>query len=324
MNASRALRLLMAVIPLVSAGSQAAETSYPGKPVRVVVPFTPGTATEVFARIVCARLSDVWHQPVLVDNRPGAGGTIGTAIVAKAANDGYTLLWSSNAFATSAAVYTHLPYDPIRDFVAIAPLISTPLALVVSPGTGIRTVGDLISAAKAKPGTITYGSNGTGSGTHFAAEKFRIATGLDVTHIPYKGGPEVNGDVIAGRVTYWFAPMSMAAAGAREGRLNAVAVTTAQRSADLPDVPTLSESGLARFDYKIWIGLWAPAGTPTAIVQKISADASAAVESVALRDRLAKLGAAPMPRTAPADFARFVGEEIEDSARIALASAIRP
>jgi tripartite-type tricarboxylate transporter receptor subunit TctC len=261
---------------------------------------------------------------VLVDNRSGGGGTLGVGVVAKSPPDGQTLLWHSNAFATSAAVYGNLPYEPLRDFVAISPLLSTPLALVLSPAAGVRTVADLIAAAKARPGQITYGSNGVGSGTHFAAEKFRIAAGVHVVHVPYKGGPEVNGDVIAGRVTYWFSPMLMAAPNVREGKLIALGVTSAQRSGDLPDVPAIAEAGLPGFDYRIWWGLWAPAGTRGVVVEKISTDVAGLLANPDLRERLAKLGAEPMPRMTPREFAQFVRGEIEESTSIVKAAGIKP
>jgi tripartite-type tricarboxylate transporter receptor subunit TctC len=315
---------LIAVLAALAISLDARTQDYPAKPVRVVVPFTPGTATDVLARLVCSRLGGVWHQQVVVDNRSGAGGTLGVAAVAKSPPDGYTLLWHSNAFATSAAVYGNLPYEPLRDLAEISPLVSTPLTLVLSPALGVTSVAELVAAAKAKPGQLTYGSNGVGSGTHFAAEKFRIATGVDVVHVPYKGGPEVNGDVIAGRVTYWFSPILMAAPNVREGKLVALGVTSAQRSADLPGVPAIAETGLPGFDYKIWWGLWAPARTRGELIDKIAYDMAGVLSEREMRERLARLGAEPMPVMSPAVFARFVRSEIDDATRIVKSSGVKP
>jgi tripartite-type tricarboxylate transporter receptor subunit TctC len=314
-------RILAALIVALGASAALAQT-YPIKPVRVIVPFTPGSGQDIFARVVCQKLSELWGQQVLVENRPGAGGSIASGVVAKSPPDGHMLLWHSTAFATNAALYPNLPYDSLRDFAAISPLVRQPFALVVSPAVGVRTIAELVAAAKAKSGQITYGSAGTGSGTHFAAEKFRLATGIDAVHVPYKGGPEVNADVIAGRVTYWFAPIVMAAPNVRDGKLRALGVTSAQRSGHLPEVPTIAEAGLPAFDYTLWSGLWAPAGTPADLVEKLSKDAARALAEPELRERLANLGAEPMAMT-PAEFAQFVRSEIEDSTRIVKAAGIR-
>lgn len=320
----RIFRLLATLVLALGNAPNVLAQSYPAKPVRVIVTFTPGSATDILARVVCPKLSELWGQQVLVENRPGAGGSIAASVVAKSPPDGYALLWHSNAFVTNPAVYGNLPYEPLRDFVAIAPLLSQPLALVLSPGAGVRTVAELIAAARVRPGEITYGSAGTGSGTHFAAEKFRIAAGIEAVHVPYKGGPEVNGDVMAGRVTYWFAPMMMAVPNVREGRLLALGVTSARRSGDLPEVPAIAEAGLPGFDYSLWWGLWAPAGTPADLVDKLSKDVARALAAPDLRARLAKLGAEPMAPMTPVEFARFVRNEIDDSTRIVKAAGIKP
>jgi tripartite-type tricarboxylate transporter receptor subunit TctC len=315
------VRILATLIVTLGASAALAQ-GYPSKPVRVIVPFTPGSGQDIFARVVCQKLSELWGQQTLVENRPGAGGSIASGVVAKSPPDGHTLLWHSTAFATNAALYANLPYDSLRDFAPIAPLLRQPFALVVSPAVGVGTVAELVAAAKARPGQINYGSAGTGSGTHFAAEKFRLATGIDAVHVPYKGGPEVNTDVIAGRVTYWFAPIVMAAPGVRDGKLRALGVTSGQRSGHLPDVPTIAEAGLPGFDYSLWSGLWAPAGTPVDLVEKLSRDVARALAAPDLREQLGKLGGEPMAMT-PAQFAEFVRREIEDSTRIVKAAGIR-
>jgi tripartite-type tricarboxylate transporter receptor subunit TctC len=289
--------------------------------VRVVVGIPPGSATDVMARTVVEKLSQQWGQPVLVENRPGAGGSIAAAMVAKASPDGYTLLWHGIAFATNAALYATLPYDPLRDFIAVTPTVTQPFVLVVSPASGLRTTADLVAAAKAKPGQLTFGSAGNGTGTHFVAEKFRLAVGIDATHVPYKGGAEANADVIAGRVTFWFAPITIALPHVRAGRFVALGVSSVRRAAELPDVPTIAETGLPGFDYTFWNGIWAPAGTPAHVVEKISKEMARSLGAPDLRERLTNLGAEPMSMT-PGQFDKFVRSEMDDAARIVKAARI--
>src|SRR5438552_6487073 len=218
--------------------------TYPNKPVHVVVPFTAGSATDILARSFGQKLSEMWGQLVVVDNRPGAGGTIGAAVVAKSAPDGYTLLVHSAAHAYNPSIYPNLSYDTVKDFVEIVPLAGQPNVLIVAPSLGVKSVAELIALAKQKPGQLNFGSAGTGSGTHINAEKFRLAAGIDVVHIPYKGTPEALNDTLAGRVSYFFSPISAALPNIREGKLIALGVSTAKRSSALPNVPTLAESGL--------------------------------------------------------------------------------
>jgi len=295
--------------------------AYPTKPVRVVVPFTAGSATDILARTVGQKLSEQWGQPVVIDNRPGAGGTIGAAIVAKSPGDGYTLLVHSAAHAYNPAIYANLTYDTVKDFVEIVPLAGQPNVLVVAPSTGIKTVADLVRAAKEKPGALNFASAGNGSGTHINGEKFKLAAGIDVVHVPYKGTPEALTDTMAGRVTYFFSPISAALPQVREGKLTALAVSTAKRSSVLPDVPTIAESGLSGFDYNLWVGVFAPAGTPIDLVEKINRDVLGALASPEVKDRLAALGADAMPM-APPEFRKFVQEEIGESGKVIRAAGI--
>jgi tripartite-type tricarboxylate transporter receptor subunit TctC len=295
---------------------------YPNKPVKIVVPFTAGSATDILARTFGQKLSELWGQPVIIDNRPGAGGTIGAGIVARSPPDGYTLLVNSAAQAYNPSIYPSLPYDTAKDFVEIAPLAGQPNVLVVAPATGYRTVADLVAAAKAKPGALNFASAGTGSGTHINAEKFRLAASIDVVHIPYKGTPEALTDTMTGRVTYFFSPISAALPNVREGKLVALGVSTAKRSSTLPNVPTIAESGLAEFDYNLWVGIFAPAGTPADIVDRIGRDVGRALESPEVKERLSALGAEPMPMT-PAEFHRFVMEEIDGAAKVIKAAGIK-
>jgi tripartite-type tricarboxylate transporter receptor subunit TctC len=300
----------------------AAAQGYPSKPVKVVVPFTAGSATDILARTFGQKLSELWGQPVIIENHPGAGGTIGAGLVAKSPPDGYTLLVHSAAQAYNASIYPGLPYDTAKDFVEIVPLAGQPNVLVVAPATGYKTVGDLIAAAKRKPGELNFASAGTGSGTHINAEKFRLAAGIDVVHIPYKGTPEAITDTTSGRVTYFFSPISAALPNVREGRLVALGVSTAKRSSTLPNVPTIAEGGLAGFDYNLWVGMFAPAGTPTDIVDRINRDVARAAQSPEVKERLAALGAEAMPMS-PAEFHKFVRDEIDDSAKVIKAAGIK-
>jgi tripartite-type tricarboxylate transporter receptor subunit TctC len=319
---ARKLARLGAVLLLVTGAPAALGQGYPNRPVHVVVPFTAGSATDILARTFGQKLSEIWSQAVIVENRPGAGGTIGAALVAKAPPDGYTLLVHSAAQAYNPSIYPSLPYDTAKDFVAIAPLAGQPNVLVVAPAAGIQTVAELIAQAKQKPGQLNFASAGTGSGTHINGEKFKLAAGIDVVHIPYKGTPEALTDTMAGRVTYFFAPISAALPLVRDGKLRALAVSTAKRSSVLPNVPTIAESGLPGFDYSLWVGMFAPAGTPAAVVERIARDLRATAQAAEVKERLAALGAEPMPMT-PSEFEQFVAVEIVDSAKVIKAAGIR-
>jgi len=292
-------------------------------PVRVIVPFTAGSGLDIVARMLSQKLTEFWGQPVAVENHIGVGGTVGAGVVAKSPPDGYTLLVNTTAHAVNVALYSKLPYDPVKDFVDVSPLVAQPYVLVAGTSAGIKTVSDLIAAAKAKAGQLKFGSAGTGSGTHMIAEKFRFAAGIDVVHLPNKGGPEANADAIAGRVTYWFPPIALALPQVREGRLLALGLSSARRSSLLPDVPTIAETGLAGFEDTIWYGMWAPAATPAEVVNQLSKDVARALATPDVRDRLSKLGAEPMNMT-PAEFARLVRSEIDSAARVVKAAGIKP
>lgn len=316
-------RLLVASLIAAAGISGAVAQRYPAKPVHVLVGATPGSTVDVMSRLVLQRLSEQWGERVVVENRAGAGGSIATAAVASSRADGYTLLWHSNAFAVNPALHERLPYDPRRDFVGVTAVAAQPFVLVTSPAAGMKAVGDVVSAAKAKPGQLTFASVGNGSATHFAAEKFRIAAGFDAMHVPHKGGPEANADVISGRVTYWFAPIAIALPHIRSNRLVALGVSSARRSSELPDVPTIAESGLARFEYVFWNGVWAPAGTGAEIVEKLYKDLASTLALPDLRAQLAKIGAEPMTM-APAEFTEFVRSEMDDALRLVKAARINP
>ena len=316
----RAALFLLILLPAWT--STAWAQAFPSKPVRVVVPFTPGGVTDTIARTTAGKLAELWGQPVVVENRPGAGGSVGAAAVARAAPDGSMLLVHSSGYAINAAVNPKLPYDYRKDFAEVAPLGSQPMVLVVGPRSGLSSVKDLLALARAKPGEIAYGSAGIGSGAHFNSEKFRIAAGVEVLHVPYKGGAEAIHDTIAGRLTFTFNTVTLALPFIRDGRLLPLGVSSRQRSQLLPETPPIAEAGIPGFEFTFWNGLWAPAGTPPAIVERINRDVMRTMEMPDVLERLTRLGAEPM-RMTPAEFTRFVKSEIEDAARIAQAAGIK-
>ena len=315
-------RIVMAALAAALMAGVAHAQSWPTKAVRVIVPFTAGSATDILARTFGKTLQETWGQPAVIENRPGAGGTIGAGVVAHAAPDGYTLLVHSAGYAVNPWIYPGLPYDTGKDFTEIAPLGGQPNVLVVAPESGIKSVSELIARAKEKPGTLNYGSAGTGSGTHVNAEKFKLATGIDVVHVPYKGTPEALNDTMAGRVTYFFSPISAALPQIKAGKLVALGVSSAQRSSALKDVPTIAESGLPGFDYNLWVALFGPAGMPADLVERINRDVQRAVESQEVKDRLAALGAEPMPMTT-AQFKAFVKSELDVNQKVVQAAGIK-
>ena len=299
---------------------------HPTKPVRMVEPFGGGGGPDLLARALSPKLSELWGQPVTVENHPGAGSTAAPALVAKAPADGYTLLVSTSAQAYSAAFLKNLPYDPLKDFIPVAALTSQPYVLVAGKPSGIRTVADLIAAAKAKPGLLRFGSSGIGTGTHLGVEKFNLAAGIKALHVPAHAGDAIADTIanaVAGRTDYLLAPIQLALVEIRAGRLCALGVSTKNRSSLLPEVPTIAEAGVAGFDFPIWYGVWAPAGTPPAVVDKLAKDYARVLATPDMRDWLAKHGADPLIMT-QAEFARFVVSESESAARIIESAGIKP
>lgn len=297
-----------ALLAVAGAWAQSPAGDYPNKIIKIIVPFTAGSATDIMARIVGERLSASMGQSIVVENRPGAGGTLGAAQVAKAEPDGYTLLVVSTGHVVNPALYGNLPYDTIGDFAGVSPLAALPSVLVVASSSPIKSVSDLIAAAKAKPGQLNYASAGVGSATHVNAEKFRAVAGINVTHIPFKGTPETIVEVSSGRVDFMFTPVLASIPNIRDNRMRALAVSTAKRSTALPDVPTVSEAGLSGFVFDFWIGLLAPAKTPRAIVNKLNAEVRKVMAQPEVIERMVKLGAEPMPMT-PERFDTYIKEE---------------
>jgi tripartite-type tricarboxylate transporter receptor subunit TctC len=281
----KAARILAALAVGALAATGAFAQSYPVKPVRVIEPFGARSGVDMIARALTEKLSELWAQPVTVENHAGAGGTMAPVLVAKSLADGYTLLANSSAQAVSAAFLTNLAYDPLNDFISIAPIASVSYVYVVGKPSGVKTVAELIAAAKARPGQLKFGSAGQGTGTHLGAEKFNLEAGIKLMHVP-TGVAEAMADTIDGRVTYWLSPISLALPHIHEGRLLALAVSSARRSSQLPGIPTVAEAGLAGFDYAIWYGMWAPAATPADVVNKIASDITRVLATPDLRDRL--------------------------------------
>jgi tripartite-type tricarboxylate transporter receptor subunit TctC len=284
----------------------------------VIEPFGAGGGPDRLARALAEELSELWGQAVTVENVPGKGATAGPAKVAKSPPDGYTLLVNTSAQAYSAALSKDLPYDPLKDFIPIAALTSQPYVLITGKATGITTVRGLIAAAESKPGQLKFGSMGVGTGTHLGAEKFNLAAGIKAVHVP-AGGNSAIADVVArtmaGDTTYRFAPIELTLPDIREGGLRALGVSSARRSSLLPDVPTIAEAGVGGFNFPIWYGIWAPAGTPAEVVDKLAKDIARVLAGQKLRDWIAKHGGEPMNMTR-AEFARFVLSESESAAQI--------
>jgi tripartite-type tricarboxylate transporter receptor subunit TctC len=317
------LRLFAAGCAALLLAGAAFAQGYPTKPVRLIIAFTPGSSTDIVGRAVAAKLQEFWGQPVIAENRVGAGGSIGSAVVVKSPADGYTLLANSSAHVANPGIYANLPYDTLKDFTNLAPLAGGPNVLIVGQESGWKTFADFIAAAKAKPGQLNFSSAGIGSGTHFNLEKLKLMAGIDVTHVPYKGTPEAIADTIAGRVCCYFAPINAALPHVKGGKAVALAVSSERRSSLLPNVPTIAESGVPKFDYTLWIGLWGPPGMPADVVDKINRDVNRALASPDLGDRLVNLGTLPMSMSS-AEFTQFIRAEVEETARILQAAGIKP
>jgi tripartite-type tricarboxylate transporter receptor subunit TctC len=312
----------VASLAIALASPAFAQAGYPDKPIHFIVPFTAGSGTDIVARTVGEHMSRSLGQPIVIENRPGAGGTLGAAQVARTPPDGYTLLVHSAGHVANAAIYPSLPYDTLRDFAGVTPLASLPNVLVVAPSKGFRSVHDLVARAKANPGALNYGSAGNGSATHMNAEIFRQSAQFDAQHIPFKGTPEAMTETSAGRLDFLFAPLSSAIALVKDGRLQALAIGTAQRSPLLPDVPTTTEAGYVRSEYVFWVALLAPSATPRPIVDRLNAAALAALASPEVKEKLTLLGAEPMPMSPPA-FDAFLKAEAARMSDVVKAAGIR-
>ncbi|HEX9464620.1 MAG TPA: tripartite tricarboxylate transporter substrate binding protein [Alphaproteobacteria bacterium] len=298
--------------------------SYPNRPVRFISPFPPGTGIDIISRAVGDRLSPALGQPVVVENRPGAGGTIGAAVVAKAAPDGYTVLIQSSSHTASPFLYSNLPFDTVQDFSAVTMLAVLPQVLVVAPDNsrGIGSVKDLVAYAKAHPGQLNYASAGNGSATHMADEKFKVAAGIDAVHIPFKGTPEAMTDIMAGRVDYMFAPIVSAMELIKSGKLKAIAMGADKRAPQLSDVPTTAEAGVPNADYIFWAAMFVPSKTPPAVVSRLYQETTKVLQSPEMKERLAALGAEPWSMKGEAVNA-LVKKELSDNAALIKTAGIQ-
>jgi tripartite-type tricarboxylate transporter receptor subunit TctC len=304
--------VLVALVPAPAAQAQA----FPSKPVRLVIPFPAGGPLDAVGRIIAQKLTETWGQNVVVDNRPGAGGNIGADLVAKAAPDGYTVVMGAlSTHAVNPSLYPKMPYDAVKDFAPISLVAITPNVLVVNPAVPVSTAKEFIAYAKANPGKLAFGSGSNGSAGHLAGELFKVETGTDLLHVPYKGAAPAMQALLAGDTQLMFDNLASSTPQVKAGKLKALAVTTAQRSRLAPDLPTLAESGLQGFDISTWFGLLAPAGTPADIIAKWNAEVTRILNAPEMRERLNALGAEAAPGT-PAEFAQLIAGETAKYARI--------
>src|SRR5216110_99889 len=272
--ASQKVLVVTALVLSGLACAARAQDDYPSRPLRIVVGFTPGGGPDITARHIAQRLGETFKQPVIVENRPGAGGTVAAGVVARSPADGYTLLSVSSAHAAAAAIYPKLAYDTLKDLAGITQSATSKYVLVVAPSLGVRSVKELVAAAKARPGTINFSSAGIGSGTHFAAEVFKAMAAIDVVHVPFKGIPDALGETVAGRVQFFMAPIANAVNLVRDGKLTGLGVSSKGRDALLPELPTIDEAGVPGYEQELWFGILAPAGVPRPVMAKLNAEIS--------------------------------------------------
>ncbi len=294
---------------------------FPTKPIRMIVGFTAGSEVDVIGRMIAHEMGEKWGQRVVVDNRPGAGSTVAGAIVTAANPDGYTLFFNSVSHAATPALYPKAPFDTLRDFAGISQATSLPNVLIIAPSTGIRSVKDLIAVVKQKPG-LNYGHAGVGSGTHITGELFRQMAGLTLTHVPYKGVPEVITDAMTARLNYAFAPIGNTLPFIKDKRLAALAVSTAARSAALPDVPTIAEAGVTGYVFDHWYGMFAPAKTPRQVVNQLSQEVARILNIPDVKDKITVRGAA-IKTSAPEEFEKFVRAEVAKITKVMKAGGVK-
>jgi tripartite-type tricarboxylate transporter receptor subunit TctC len=294
MHAALLFPLFMVVPATVAfAQSSAVPSGYPSRPIRIVVPFSAGSGSDFCARQLAPRMTENWGQQVIVDNRPSAGGTVAGEIVARATPDGHTLMLTSSGIAATAALYPKLPYDTVNDFAAVSLVASGATMFVSAPNSGLKTIRDLIAAAQKRPGVLTYGHSGVGSGTHYAAEYLNVAAGIKTVHVPYKGGSEVLTDLIGGRISYGAVPLAPAVPLVKSGRLVAMAVASSVRNPSLPDVPTVAEAGMPGYGVDGWFGLFAPAKTPPAVIKQLHAEVVRILALPDVRERFSAIATTP-------------------------------
>jgi tripartite-type tricarboxylate transporter receptor subunit TctC len=314
--------ILAALSFLVGIHSSAVAQSWPNKPVRVIVPVTAGSAIDIVARTISERLSTQLNQTFVVENRTGAGGTIGAAAVAKSDPDGYTILVHSTAVTIFPATFANLPFDTARDFAAVTPIANVPLVLVVSPSRH-KSLNALVAAAKAQPGSVNYATVGAGAAAHMTAERLRLAAGFEAQQIPFRGAPEAQTEVLAGRVDFFFSPVLAALPLVKSGQLLALAVSSSKRASALPDVPTTVEAGYPNSGYDFWIGFFLPAKTPPDIVERLYQEIRKAKEHPETKAKLAALGGESMDMT-PTQYADYIHKSVDMNRVLAKAAGIKP
>ncbi|MFY8182647.1 MAG: tripartite tricarboxylate transporter substrate binding protein [Polynucleobacter sp.] len=302
--------------------AQPVADKYPSKTVKMVVPLTPGSGADIAGRLVSKSLAELWKQPVIIENRPGAGGLVGTGVVVNAAPDGYTLLVQSASYAANPAIYKKLPYD-LKSLTDLNILGTTPYLLIVGAESPYKTIKDLVAAAKAKPGDLPYASAGIGSSTHLAAEYFNQTMGIKMLHVPYKGSPEAITETIAGRTAFYMAPFETAMAQVRGGKARALGITSMTRASVAPEIPTIAEQGYPNFDIGLWFGVWTPSATPEKIKVKINEDINRALQDVDIKIAYAKAGITSKPMNLE-QTAQFVKNEIAKYTKIAKDAGIEP
>lgn len=303
-------------------GADAAAQAYPAKSIRILVGFTPGGAPDVTARVIAQKLTESWKQQVIVENRPGAGGTVAAQILANTAPDGYTLLSVTNSHAVSASIYSKLAYDPIRDFAGITLTSTAPALLLVPHSLGVKSARELIAMAKAKPGELNFSSAGVGSAMHFQGELFNNMAGIRTVHVPMKGPPEALTETMTGRVQFVISPIGVAMSLVKEGKLAAIGVAAGERLPQLPDVPTITESGLPGYKTSNWSGFIAPVKTPRPVINKLNEELRRILSTPEVKTSWAAIGAMPAP-ISPTEFDRFIADEIETFMKIARSANIK-
>jgi tripartite-type tricarboxylate transporter receptor subunit TctC len=321
MTSLRAFGIAGALLCAVTPGALA--QTWPDRPITAVVPFAAGAANDIVGRIVYEQVSKQISQPIVVENRPGAGGTIGANAVAKAAPNGYTILIHSSSFASSIVLHKSLPYDTLNDFAPVLPLGNSPTVLVTAPSKGFKTAAELIAAAKAKPGAMNFASAGVGSTSHLAAERFRRSAGIEAQHVPFRGPNEAFTEVLAGRIDFYFLPLAPALPLVQQGQLTALAVSSEKRALALPEVPTTTELGFKDSIFLFWTGVFLPAKTPRDIVNKLHAESTKALQVPAVQERIAKTGNEPMPMSV-AEFETFFKEDTTAIVKLMQQIGIKP
>jgi tripartite-type tricarboxylate transporter receptor subunit TctC len=296
---------------------------YPSKPIRIVVPFTPGSASDILSRLIGPKLQEAWGQQIVVDNRPSAGGTVAGEIVARATPDGHTLMLTSSAFAGSAALYDKLPYDSVKDFSGVSQVAETALVLVVAPSLGVKSAKELIALARAKPGNLTFASSGIGSGTHYGSELFKMAAGINVVHVPFRGTPEAIIDTMAGRVHFYLTPLLPVMPLVKGGKLIPLGVTTAVRQPLMPDVPSFGETVLPGFVYDGWFGVFTQSKTPRKTVSQLSREIARILQLSDIKERIASQGATAKS-SSPEQFDKLVHGEIVTRKKVFKAAGVKP